>query len=165
MTSFGAKEVTKTETFTNTNFWPESKSNPKHGAKMKPALVTPFRATSGFSAEAGLVRGEDNNYMRATKFIRLRQRKIYYPLFCVNPRLCLISTASGVELLFDIFSQMGSTSGPSRSPAPSHPQHHTIKNANVSQEKNATIGEEDLPYSGPGLKSSNSDSSSTNSLS
>lgn len=40
---------------------------------------------------------------------------------------CLTVTLSGLILSFDILSQMGSTSGPSRSPAPSQPQHHTAK--------------------------------------
>jgi len=40
--------------------------------------------------------------------------------------------ASGMLDLLDIFSQIGSTSGPSRSPAPSHPQHHTKKSGQHS---------------------------------
>lgn len=40
----------------------------------------------------------------------------------------LTRTASGDEDLFGILSQIGSTSGPSRSPAPSQPQHQTALN-------------------------------------
>ena len=41
-------------------------------------------------------------------------------------RLCLIDTALEFIDLFGILSHTGSTSGPSRSPAPSQPQHHTM---------------------------------------
>ena len=40
---------------------------------------------------------------------------------------CRTLTASGLDELFGICSHIGSTSGPSRSPAPSQPQHHTAK--------------------------------------
>ena len=40
--------------------------------------------------------------------------------------LCLTFTDSVVVDLFGIFSHIRSTSGPSRSPAPSQPQHHTV---------------------------------------
>jgi hypothetical protein len=64
-------------------------------------------------------------------------RDIKYGMKCeshcnVAPRLrqgrfrkCFTVIASVFVDLLDMRSQMGSTSGPSRSPAPSQPQHHT----------------------------------------
>ena len=49
------------------------------------------------------------------------------PQTYIKLRSCLTFTASARVDLFDILSQIGSTSGPSKSPAPSHPQHHTVK--------------------------------------
>lgn len=51
-----------------------------------------------------------------------------YPRFMLLS--CRILTTSGFVDLFGMRSQIGSTSGPSRSPAPSHPQHHTKLDAN-----------------------------------
>ena len=45
-------------------------------------------------------------------------------------RSCLTLTASAVVVRLGIASQIGSTSGPSKSPAPSQPQHHTT---NITQ--------------------------------
>jgi hypothetical protein len=47
--------------------------------------------------------------------------------YCLKSLRCRTWIASGEKVLFGIFSQIGSTSGPSKSPAPSHPQHHTRK--------------------------------------
>jgi hypothetical protein len=44
---------------------------------------------------------------------------------------CLTWIASSEKALSGIFSQIGSTSGPSRSPAPSHPQHQTVVSSNL----------------------------------
>jgi hypothetical protein len=47
------------------------------------------------------------------------------PQYCFKSLRCRTWIASGEAVLFGIFSQIGSTSGPSNTPAPSHPQHHT----------------------------------------
>jgi hypothetical protein len=79
------------------------------------------------------------------------------------PRSCLTVTLEGLPVLFGMCSQMGSTSGPSRSPAPSQPQHHTVHRVSIVFSR--PWYREDVPCSGPGWNSTSRLSSSMNNLS
>lgn len=78
-----------------------------------------------------------------------------------NDRSC--RTIVGSNVVLANASQIGSTSGPSRSPAPSHPQHHTARFFVSHLLK--TLERGSLPYGGGGLKTMASLSSPLNSRS
>ena len=75
---------------------------------------------------------------------------------------CLTCTELALVDLFGMASQMGSTSGPSKSPAPSQPQHHTVevivKNMHLGLYRRGGY----IPCEGPGTNPSGSLSSSVN---
>ncbi len=80
-------------------------------------------------------------WMSLTRRITLPSNAILFPLTFAQHNIAQTYkrlrswrtlTESAREDLFGMCSQMGSTSGPSRSPAPSHPQHQTVGRQRIS---------------------------------